>query len=958
MDSSLHSICSSIAEENSDGTEIMEHIWPRSTVESHHISAWNEMLHSENSGALTDRVDDLERRVQSQEDELMCLRSSTAEVLRRLNGLEQSLFSGSGSTTTTTTNPTAATPLHHPLMSASPAGSRSSRISDGIPSRTNTSTSGQKQQQHRQISQSTYNLHILPTKNHLNNGYLTPSAAENHERAENMEEVGSPPVQTFPRPRRYLRRNVDKIGQQGHEASSDQQKSMTTPSIRKWMSSADVKFAGRHGSTDHLNCANKNRQAAPSVTNLSRFKSASKLGSTNSLSASQRSLSRFGLELREPTFLQEKGMLQVFVNGKATFLPAPSEVAGLDPLRELDAPTCHPSLDWVYGYRGKDCRGNLHELPTGEIVYFTGTVVVLHNAAEGMQRYYTKHTSDIKCIAVHPNRLHIATGQTSRRFLEKNSLNVYRSPISSLSELNSILETDQYQAHVRIWDSVTLQTLRTVGMGDANANFDRGVQCCAFGRAAGGGLLAVVDDSYEHVLSIWEWQSGKKLAEVKSANDQVFACEFHPHSNNIVVSYGKGHYNVWTMEGSTLTKKPIVFEGRNKPKLVLCSCFTERGHIITGDSNGTLTLWDSKQVKMIKQVAKAHDGGVWALCLLSNGHFVSAGKDRTLVEWETNGLTKVRGPATVFDEKGGFIRAIAATSGSFLLIGTTKNAIWKGTMDTGFYRVQQGHSDGVTQICAHPTKRQFLSSSADSTLRLCDLETKTVLWSLHAQEGICCVDFHPQGNAFVVGLADGSWAVYDFTTRGQLYSGKEGEEAVSSIRFSATGNFLAIATKEKNLLIYAVSGDLRYYVKAAEITELNAFITTVDWSTDGTLLRANDDNFQHYIWNSSNGQPAEITEVRDADWASTRCLVSFENVCILHNSKGMIATVDRSPDKQCVAVGFSNGLLRFYRYPATTIMAAYKEVFGYSTCTRNVTFVGPLLISDGAKDGTIYQWKL
>lgn len=63
--------------------------------------------------------------------------------------------------------------------------------------------------------------------------------------------------------------------------------------------------------------------------------------------------------------------------------------------------------------------------------------------------------------------------------------------------------------------------------------------------------------------------------------------------------------------------------------------------------------------------------------------------------------------------------------------------------------------------------------------------------------------------------------------------------------------------------------------------------------------------------------------MRDADWASTRCLVSFENACILYNSKGMIATVDRSPDKQCVAVGFSNGLLRFYRYPTTTIMASY-----------------------------------
>uniref|UniRef100_A0A183I8I3 WD_REPEATS_REGION domain-containing protein n=1 Tax=Onchocerca flexuosa TaxID=387005 RepID=A0A183I8I3_9BILA len=115
------------------------------------------------------------------------------------------------------------------------------------------------------------------------------------------------------------------------------------------------------------------------------------------------------------------------------------------------------------------------------------------------------------------------------------------------------------QAHVRIWDSVTLQTLRTIGTGDASANFDRGVQCCAFSRAASM-QLAIIDDSYEHTLSIWDWQKGKKIAETKSANDQVFACEFHPYSKNVLISYGKGHCNIWNIDGATLVKKPITFE--------------------------------------------------------------------------------------------------------------------------------------------------------------------------------------------------------------------------------------------------------------------------------------------------------------------------------------------------------------------------------------------------------------
>ncbi|VDK75744.1 unnamed protein product [Litomosoides sigmodontis] len=739
----------------------------------------------------------------------------------------------------------------------------------------------------------------------------------------------------------------------------------TTIRMKKWISSVDVKCnkRGRHNSRGYLM---RNSKAGTSTAYLSHCKSTGKLGSINSLSISQHSLSRFGLELRGPSFLSEKGVVQVLVNGKTVHLPAPSAVTDLDLTRELDAPGCEPTLNWVYGYRGKDCRGNLHELPTGEIVYFTGTIAVLHNPNERLQRYYTKHTSDIKCMAVHPNKLHIATGQTSRRFLEKNGFNIHRSPISSITELNNVLETDQYKAHVHIWDSVTLQTLRTIGTGNANANFDRGIQCCAFSHATTDGMLiAIIDDSHEHTLTVWEWQKGKKIAEIKSANDQVFACEFHPYSKSVLMSYGKGHCNIWTIHGATLIKKPIIFEGRKKPKLVLSSHFTEHGHIITGDSNGTLTVWDTYQIKPIRQVLKAHNGGVWALCVLGNGHFISAGKDRVLFEWETDGLTKIRGPITVGvirefpDEESGCIRTITSTSSFRLYIGTTRNTIWSGTLDNGFQQIQHAHADAITHITSHPTKSEFLSSSTDKKLRLYDTETKTVLWSLHVKDEICCADFHPKGDNFAIGFASGTWAVYTYTLQTQLYVVEEEiNSAIATVRFSTTGNFLAVATKGKKLSIYAISGDLRHYVKVSQITELNAPIKTIDWSTDGTLLRANDDDLQHYIWKSNSGQSANVWEARNAEWTSARCPISFENACISYALQKSVAAIDRSPSKRYVAVALSNGVLRFYQYPTTTILASYKEICGYSVSMRNVTCVGELLISDGSNDGTLYQWKL
>ncbi|KAI4793427.1 hypothetical protein KUCAC02_032725 [Chaenocephalus aceratus] len=69
------------------------------------------------------------------------------------------------------------------------------------------------------------------------------------------------------------------------------------------------------------------------------------------------------------------------------------------------------SLTSWYGYRGRDCRANVFLLPTGEMVYFVASVVVLFNYDERTQRHYLGHTDCVKCLAIHPDKIRIATGQ-------------------------------------------------------------------------------------------------------------------------------------------------------------------------------------------------------------------------------------------------------------------------------------------------------------------------------------------------------------------------------------------------------------------------------------------------------------------------------------------------------------------------------------------------------------------
>jgi microtubule-associated protein-like 1/2 len=53
-------------------------------------------------------------------------------------------------------------------------------------------------------------------------------------------------------------------------------------------------------------------------------------------------------------------------------------------------------LDYVYGYRGKDVRTNLHYISTGELVYIVGGVIVFMDVSSRRQRFYTHHTAEVR----------------------------------------------------------------------------------------------------------------------------------------------------------------------------------------------------------------------------------------------------------------------------------------------------------------------------------------------------------------------------------------------------------------------------------------------------------------------------------------------------------------------------------------------------------------------------------
>lgn len=632
----------------------------------------------------------------------------------------------------------------------------------------------------------------------------------------------------------------------------------------------------------------------------------------------------------------DDGYVRMFIRGRPITMHIPDQLKesyNLD--HKVALPERKLKLQWVYGYRGRDCRSNLYLLPTGEIVYFNASVVVLYNVEEQQQRHYLGHNDDVKCLAVHPDMVTIATGQVAGTSKDGKPL----------------------QPHVRIWDSVSLNTLHVIGMGV----IDRAVTCVAFSKSNGGAHLCAVDDANEHILSVWDWQKEKQLAEVKCSNDSVLGAVFHPMEANLIVTCGKSHLNFWTMEGNTLTKRQGLFEKHEKPKYVLCVAFAENGDAITGDSSGNIYIWAKGGNKISRAISGAHEGGIFSLCVLKDGTLASGGgKDRKVLHWDHDYRKKseIEVPETY-----GPVRTLAEGKPDELFVGTTRNAVLRGSFSGSLTPIVQGHTDELWGLDVHPTTEQFVSCGQDKQVYLWDTGSHLPLWSKAIEDPGRSVGFYPSGTVIAVGTMTGRWLVLDTDTRDLVSMHTDGNEIISVVKYSPDGAYLAVGSHDNFVYIYSVTENGRKYSRVGKCTGHSSFVTHLDWSTDSQFIVTNSGDYEILFWEASTGKHITSADaVRNLEWATSTCVLGFNVFGIWpEGADGTdINAVCRSHDKNLLTSADDFGKVHLFSYPCSQPRAPSHIYGGHSSHVTNVAFLhdDSHLISTGGKDTSILQWVL
>ncbi|KAF7649365.1 hypothetical protein LDENG_00142930 [Lucifuga dentata] len=377
---------------------------------------------------VNDRLSALELRVQQQEDELTVMKAALADVLRRLAATEDSASSatkkqhgGKGGTVLREA---------YSLSCIANGGSSGRKRDSASVTRKETVSSAAKSGGDRRKETSNQRSQMEEIQEREEPPHPkdpSPSPSSPH--------LPNPPQ--VPQPQRSV---------QSTDSSKGQTPAKRGPSVKRAPGMERSQSSTWESSDETRNklvkAASTSKLLAKVVKNAEKHKDPV--------------VSQAKISTREKNSQAEGNHIKMFMRGRPITMFIPSDVENYEDVR-TELPSEKLKLEWVYGYRGRDCRANIYLLPTGEIVYFIASVVILFNYEEQTQRHYLGHTDCVKCLAIHPDKIRIATGQTAGVDKDGRAL----------------------QPHVRIWDSVSLSTLQVIGLG----TFERGIGSLAFSKA-------------------------------------------------------------------------------------------------------------------------------------------------------------------------------------------------------------------------------------------------------------------------------------------------------------------------------------------------------------------------------------------------------------------------------------------------------------------------------------------
>ncbi|KAL7841818.1 hypothetical protein SRHO_G00255090, partial [Serrasalmus rhombeus] len=585
-------------------------------------------------------------------------------------------------------------------------------------------------------------------------------------------------------------------------------------------------------------------------------------------------------------------------------------------------------LDHVFGFRGFDCRNNLHYLNDGtDIIFHTAATALVHSLTLGTQSFYLEHTDDILCLTVnqHPKYKNIiATGQIGAT------------------------------PSIHVWDAMSKQTLSILRCSHA-----KGVGYVNF--SATGKLLVSVGIEPEHTITVWRWQEGAKVTSKGGHPDRIFVAEFRPDSDSQFVSVGIKHVKFWTLAGGSLMYKKGVVGLLEDARMqtMLSVAFGANNLTFTGAINGDVYVW--RDHFLLRVVAKAHTGPVFTMyTTLRDGLIVTGGKERP---------TKEGGAVKLWDQEMKRCRAFQLETGQVVdcvrSVCRGKGKILVGTKDGEIIEVGEknaasnilinSHMQGeIWGLATHPAKDVFITASDDGTIRIWDLVDKKLLNKVSLGHPAKCATYSPDGEMVAIGMKNGEFVVLLTNSLKMWGKKRDRSSAIQDIRFSPDKHLLVVGSAECTVDLYDLTQGASLN-RIGYCKDIPSFVIQMDFSADSRFIQVSTGAYKRQVHEVPSGKiVTEQTVIDRITWASWTSVLGDEvlGVWPRNADKADVNCTCVSHAGLNVVTGDDFGLVKLFDFPCSEKFAKHKRFFGHSAHVTNIrfSFDDKYVISTGGDD--------
>lgn len=494
-------------------------------------------------------------------------------------------------------------------------------------------------------------------------------------------------------------------------------------------------------------------------------------------------------------------------------IPVVKPTNEIGPKEKAAKPAKELALDYAYGYQGNDAHSRQNLLLSHDkrkLIYYIAGVCVVHDLDKGTQRFFTEHNEDVTCVAIHPTKKLVASGQVDPKGPEMPCIALwnYEEPEESLQIIEDAHDWEVLKVQfspnnnylysiggdddhtLKIWDLETVLGKQTndrkiepvANLAPTSKEELFGICVNPFvdeSDTKGGQLLDEFVSFGRRSAKFWWIRSNGKDDKGKPKFNirgrQVVLGEFAPQS-------AKPKNSKKSRNRGPAKKKKTVFSTTGGQE----ACFhviefhsKDTGVYFMGGHSGALYV--AKQSSVVGKV-DAHLGEpVGDLEVLDNGDLLSLGLQGTVKRWKLNGkrldemmVFKASIPGLHAHVKPVKLQARATAMdvpAGILYVGTKDNRICKLQLDNAkgdeisCPSVVNGHEGAIWGLSCHPSANVFITGGHDRMLMMWDSESNELLdfYVFDDKESkIECCTFSGDGKLLAVGLSNSKIALFTY----------------------------------------------------------------------------------------------------------------------------------------------------------------------------------------------------